>query len=84
MNKKAQKQAVEKRTNEILASKPESRNDLMLKVKAKGIKQFRVMNKAEMTEVLSATPERIKEIQDGAVLRWKQGFGKRKNVEPAN
>ena len=81
MSKKSQKEAeaIEKRTQEILAEKPKSRNDLMLKVKSMGIKQFRVMNKAELLEVLSATPERIAEIQKTVVERWKSGFGKRKS-----
>ena len=85
MNKKAQKQVIEKRANEILAEKPKSRNDLMLKVKAAGVKNYRIMNKAELTEVLlcleTKNQERIKEIADGAIARWKAGWNTRKKQE---
>ena len=61
------------RVNQIVAEKGPSRNDLMLKVKAKGIKLFRIMNKAELTEVLTATPEIIATIQLQAKTRWQAG-----------
>lgn len=53
-----------------------TRNELMLAVKAKKIANFRVMNKAELAEVLKpgTTPSRIKEIQEIAVKRWKSGW----------
>jgi hypothetical protein len=52
------------------------RRELMEAVKAKGVSYHRVMNKAELEEVLrsSTTKERIKDIQDGAVKRWKGGW----------
>ena len=75
--------ALTDKANKIIAEKGPSRNDLMLKVKAAGIKLFRIMNKAELTEILTATPERIVEIQKQANARWKAGFGNRKK-EPVN
>jgi len=53
-----------------------TRNELMLAVKAKKVANFRVMNKAELAEVLKpgTTPNRIKEIQETAVKRWKSGW----------
>lgn len=57
-----------------------SRNELMLQTKAKGIKNFRVINKEELVEILKkgTTQERINEIVSGAVGRWKTGWGKKK------
>ena len=56
-----------------------TRNELMLEVKAKGIKNFRVMNKEELAMIVGgATPQQIEAIQLAAVSRWKSGFGKRK------
>ena len=53
-----------------------SRNELMEAVRAKKVKNFRVMNKVELAEVLKpdTTPVRIKEIQETAVKRWKSGW----------
>jgi hypothetical protein len=59
-----------------------SRNDLMLQAKAKGIKNFRILNKEELTLVLNPTsnpPEaEINAIITKAVERWKSGWGKHK------
>lgn len=57
-----------------------SRNELMLQAKAKGIKNFRLLNKEELAEILKedTTQERINEIISGAVARWKAGWGKGK------
>jgi len=57
-----------------------SRNDLMLEAKAKGIKNFRVLNKAELSRVLEpkVTEEEIAGIVKGAVDRWKSGWSKNK------
>jgi hypothetical protein len=54
-----------------------SRNALMLQAKANGIKNFRVLNKAELAECLAdgITKERIDAIVSGAVARWKAGWG---------
>ena len=53
-----------------------SRNELMLDAKAKKITNFRVMNKEELAEVLKSgtTVARIKQIEEGAVKRWKSGW----------
>ncbi len=60
---------------------PTTRQDLMLLAKERGIKNFRVLNKAELGEVLvdGVTPERIQEVVDGAVTRWKAGWGTKKS-----
>ncbi|MBL8012696.1 MAG: bacteriocin class II family protein [Candidatus Omnitrophica bacterium] len=57
-----------------------TRQGLMLQAKERGIKNFRVLNKEELQEVLagSASQERIAEVVDGAVARWKSGWGSRK------
>lgn len=57
-----------------------SRHELMLQAKAKGIKNFRVLNKEELVEILKegTTQERINEIVSGAVARWKAGWGRGK------
>ena len=54
-----------------------SRNELMLEAKARGIKNFRILNKQELIEVLKdgTTQERSNEILAGAVARWKNGWG---------
>jgi hypothetical protein len=53
-----------------------SRAALMAEVKAKGTKYYRVMNKAELEEVLKSgtSAKRIEEIQKQAVKRWKDGW----------
>jgi hypothetical protein len=52
----------------------------MLQAKDRGIKNFRVLNKEELEQVLieGATPDRIQEVVAGAVARWKTGWGARK------
>ena len=63
-----------------------SRNELMLQAKAKGIKNFRVINKEELVEILKegTTQERINEIVSGAIARWKTGWGKKKQKSKEN
>jgi hypothetical protein len=58
-----------------------SRNELMEAVRAKEVKNFRVMNKEELAEVLKdgTTESRIKEIQEIAVKRWKSGWKSQDN-----
>ena len=53
----------------------------MKKAKEKGIKNFRVLNKAELAQILSntITQEEIEVIVKAAVARWKNGWGKKKN-----
>ena len=54
-----------------------SRNELMLEAKAKGIKNFRILNKQELIEILKdgTTQERTSEIVAEAIVRWKNGWG---------
>ena len=57
-----------------------SRNELMLVVKERGVRNFRVLNKQELTEVLRNISDRkaVDAIVAGAVARWKAGWGKKK------
>lgn len=79
-NKKAKRAVENSRIAEavapVLAEK--SRNDLMLEAKAKGIKNFRILNKAELQKVLepSTTKEEAAEVVKNAVIRWKAGWSK--------
>lgn len=57
----------------------QSRNQLMEVIKSRGIKNFRVMNKAELAEIVGgAKADRVAEIQKQAVERWKSGWGTKK------
>ena len=60
--------------------KQETRNDLMLLAKDRGIKNFRVLNKEELQAVLAdgVSQEKIDEVVAGAVTRWKSGWGTKK------
>ncbi|MBI5147755.1 MAG: hypothetical protein HZA37_01225 [Parcubacteria group bacterium] len=76
------KKALEKKAPAVKSAKAEtaglSRNELMEEVKSRGIKNFRVMNKAELAEIVGgAKPERIEAIQKEAVARWKSGWTKK-------
>ncbi len=64
----------------VPSGKEPSRNELMLKAKERGIKNYRVINKEELIEILKegTAQERINEIVSGAVARWKAGWGKGK------
>ncbi len=54
----------------------QSRKQLMEEVKSRGIKNFRVMNKTELSEIVGgAKADRIQEIMEQAVKRWKSGWG---------
>ncbi len=77
---KAPAKPLEKSDASEAHSKGLSRNELMLQAKAKGIKNFRVINKEELVEILKegASQERINEIVSVAVARWKAGWGKSK------
>ena len=60
-------------------TKGQSRNQLMEVVKSRGVKNFRVMNKEELAEIVGgAKADRIAEIQKQAVERWKSGWGTKK------
>lgn len=58
-----------------------SRNELMLAVKERGVKNFRVLNKQELTDVLKNIGDQkaVDAIVAGAVARWKSGWGKGKS-----
>ena len=60
---------------------PETREALMMLAKERGIKNFRVLNKVELLEVLAegVSSERINEVVSGAVTRWKAGWGSKKD-----
>ncbi len=57
-----------------------SRNELMLAAKDRGVKNFRVLNKQELTDVLKNIGDQkaVDAIVTGAVSRWKSGWGKKK------
>ena len=76
--KAAAKPAVQAKA-EKAGTNGQTRNALMLEVKERGIANFRVMNKAELAEiVVGVKPERIEAIQKQAVERWKSGWSKNK------
>ena len=77
---KKAKQKPEVKTPIVL---PETRDALMLMAKERAIKNFRVLNKVELLQVLAdgVTPERIQEVVSGAVTRWKAGWGSKKVQE---
>lgn len=57
-----------------------SRNELMMTAKERGVKNFRVLNKQELSEVLKNIGDQkaVDAIVAGAVARWKSGWGKKK------
>lgn len=77
MRQKKKKQKTEPTQTEAKVT----RQVLMLKAKEKGIKNFRVLNKAELGLVLAdgVTQEEITKIASGAVTRWKSGWGSKKD-----
>jgi hypothetical protein len=81
MGKKAKKQKVVKVEPEV----KQTRSALMLQAKDRGVRNFRVLNKEELTQVLAddVTQERINEVVAGAVARWKSGWGKGKSRNKA-
>ncbi len=58
-----------------------SRNELMLAAKERGVKNFRVLNKQELSEVLKNIGDQkaVDAIVAGAVARWKSGWGSKKD-----
>lgn len=58
-----------------------SRNELMLAAKESEVKNFRVLNKQELTDVLKNIGDQkaVDAIVANAVSRWKSGWGKRKD-----
>lgn len=77
-----EKKLKESKVDDTHAKGP-SRNELMLQAKVKGIKNFRVLNKEELIEILKEwiTKERISQIVGGAVARWKNSWGKGKSKQ---
>jgi hypothetical protein len=57
-----------------------SRNELMMVAKERGVKNFRVLNKQELGEVLKTIGDKkaVDAIVAGAVVRWKAGWGSKK------
>ena len=57
-----------------------SRHELMLAAKDRGVKNFRVLNKQELADVLKNIGDQkaVDAIVSGAVARWKSGWGKGK------
>ena len=62
-----------------------SRNELMLAVKDRGVKNYRVLNKQELSGVLKNIGDQkaVDEIVAGAVARWKSGWGSKKDKATA-
>ena len=58
-----------------------SRNELMMTAKERGVKNFRVLNKQELSEVLKNIGDQkaIDAIVAVAVARWKCGWGSKKD-----
>lgn len=58
-----------------------TRNELMLAAKDRGVKNFRVLNKQELGEVLKNIGDQkaVGAIVAGAVVRWKAGWGSKKS-----
>ena len=57
-----------------------SRNELIMTAKERGVKNFRVLNKQELSEVLKNIGDQkaVDAIVAGAVARWKSGWGSKK------
>ena len=58
-----------------------SRNELMMTAKERGVKNFRVLNKQELTDVLKNIGDQkaVDAIVAGAAVWWEAGWGKRKD-----
>ncbi|MFA4905027.1 MAG: hypothetical protein WC645_00835 [Candidatus Margulisiibacteriota bacterium] len=57
-----------------------TRNVMMMTAKERGVKNFRVLNKQELADVLKNIGEQktVDAIVTGAVARWKTGWGTKK------
>jgi hypothetical protein len=62
-----------------------SRNELMMTAKERGVKNFRVLNKRELSDVLKNIGDQkaVDAIVAGAVARWKSGWGSKKDKATA-
>ena len=60
-----------------------SRNELMMAAKERGVKNFRVLNKQELSEVLKNIGDQkaVDVIVAGAVARWRSGWGSKKDKQ---
>ena len=71
----------------VAEKRRQSRADLMAQAKEKGIKNFRVLNKEELRKVMApdVIEETISQVIQGAVTRWKSGWGKKgaRSTSPA-
>jgi len=67
----------------IVLAAGSTRNELMLTAKQRGVKNFRVLNKQELADVLKNIGDQkvVDAIVAGAVARWKAGWGKNKHKE---
>ncbi len=92
MKQKSKKQKAVKGKNVLPESVPSpkegivmhagaTRNELMLVAKDRGVKNFRVLNKQELGEVLKNIGDQkaVDAIVAGAVARWKSGWGSKKH-----
>ena len=92
MKQKSKKQKVVEDKKVLIESSPSpkegivmhagaSRNELMLVAKERGVKNFRVLNKQELSEVLKNIGDQkaVDAIVAGAVARWKSGWGSKKD-----
>ena len=92
MKQKFKKQKVVKEENVLVRNAPSpkegiimhagaSRNELMLAAKERGVKNFRVLNKQELGDILKNIGDQkaVDAIVAGAVARWKSGWGSKKD-----
>lgn len=80
-NKKASVESSPSHKEGIVMHAGASRNELMMTAKERGVKNFRVLNKQELIEVLKNIGDQkaVDAIVSGAVARWKSGWGSRKD-----
>jgi len=62
-----------------------SRDELMMTAKERGVKNYRVLNKQELSDVLKNIGDQkaVDAIVAGAVARWKSGWGSKKDKATA-
>jgi hypothetical protein len=75
--------AAEEDKIEVKQEVKQTRHSLMLMAKERGIKNFRVLNRSELEQVLAdgVNQEEIDTVVKGAVIRWKAGWGLRKKKD---
>ena len=80
-NKKASGESSPSPKEGIVMHAGASRNELMLAAKDRGVKNFRVLNKQELADVLKNIGDQkaVDAIVTGAVARWKSGWGTKKH-----